>query len=173
MIERAKKRAKEWHDGQERLTGEPYHTHPFAVAELVKEFFDEIEAITAALLHDVVEDTEATVEDVERLFGPDVAFLVEGLSEDKSITDKAVRKATYHEQLETYGERDERIWYIKFCDIIHNIRTIDVKGEEKAQAYLDEVEEFYLPKAREIEGIIAERLGLWLQKKRSEISAEQ
>ncbi len=152
LVRKAYDYSKRMHEGQRRVAGGPYHEHCYAVAWATADFYPEAEAISAALLHDVVEDTNASVEDVEELFGPRIAFIVEGLTEDKSVESYAERKMRYRESLVRHGLKDERVFVIKFADLMHNLETITALGRGKALRFAREVLEFYAP--------LAEKLGL-------------
>ncbi len=162
-IREAIKFSKKKHQGQNRLTGEKYWKHPAQVTLNVIEYQCDTETICAALLHDVIEDTTATLEDIKEKFGEEIKFLVDGMSEDKNIQDKKERKIKYHEKIKRYGEEDKRIYYIKFADILHNIKTIKVKGKQAAERYISEVKNFYLPIAEKMNEEIAEELKYWCE----------
>ena len=115
------------HEGQKRKSGEPYIIHPLAVAQIVADQKLDSESIIAALLHDVIEDTEATHEDVARLFSPTIANLVEGVSKLTRI-----QYATKEdEQMENLRKmlfamsKDIRVILIKISDRLHNMRTME------------------------------------------------
>ena len=119
--------ADQFHDGQKRKSGEPYIIHPLAVAQIVAEQKLDSESIMAALLHDVIEDTPATHEDVEKLFSPTIANLVEGVSKLTRI-----QYATKEdEQMENLRKmliamsKDIRVILIKISDRLHNMRTME------------------------------------------------
>ena len=143
------------HEGQKRKSGEPYIIHPLAVAQIVAEELKlDSESIEAALLHDVIEDTEATHEDVARLFSPTIADLVEGVSKLTRI-----QYATKEdEQMENLRKmlmamsKDIRVILIKVSDRLHNMRTMEYQSPEKQKQKSLETMEIYAP--------IAHRLGL-------------
>lgn len=110
------KYATEAHRGQTRKTGQPYIVHPIAVSKIVEFFGGDEESICAALLHDVVEDTPISLEEIERRFGKNIAFLVDGVTklEDKEETLK---------KIERYAEKDKRVILIKLADRLHNVET--------------------------------------------------
>ena len=125
--------ANEAHKGVRRRSGEPYILHPIAVAKIVvQEIGLGYKSIVTALLHDVVEDTEYTVEDVERLFGSKIASLVDGLTKIKSAMDskmegqlneKSIQAENFKRILLTLND-DVRVILIKLADRLHNLRTI-------------------------------------------------
>ncbi len=143
------------HEGQKRKSGEPYIIHPLAVAQIVAEELKlDSESIEAALLHDVIEDTEATHEDVARLFSPTIADLVEGVSKLTRI-----QYATKEdEQMENLRKmlmamsKDIRVILIKVSDRLHNMRTMEYQSPEKQKQKSLETMEIYAP--------ISHRLGM-------------
>ena len=143
------------HAGQARATGEPYVTHPIASAQILAELGIDPVAIEAALLHDVPEDTEYSLTDVEDRFGPEVAHLVDGVT-------KLSRFSTHsHEQQQAENIRkmllamaeDIRVVLIKLADRLHNMRTLYGLPLEKQQRIAHQTMEIYAP--------LAERLGIW------------
>lgn len=154
LIRRAYEFAKEAHNGQLRKSGEPYIIHPLAVAQIIAELKLDSESIVAALLHDVIEDTPATHEDVARLFGDTVAELVEGVSKLTRIQYDTVED----EQMENFRKmlmamnQDIRVILIKICDRLHNMRTMEFQPPAKQRQKSLETMEIYVP--------IAYRLGI-------------
>ncbi|MBQ6072762.1 MAG: bifunctional (p)ppGpp synthetase/guanosine-3',5'-bis(diphosphate) 3'-pyrophosphohydrolase [Bacteroidales bacterium] len=156
--------ANEAHKGVRRRSGEPYILHPIAVAKIV---VDEIglgcKSICAALLHDVVEDTDFTVEDIQRLFGDKIASLVEGLTKIKTALDNDNKNKSQanHRSLQAENFRrilvtlndDVRIVLIKLADRLHNVRTIQFMPEYKRDKILSETMYLFIP--------LAHRLGLY------------
>ena len=126
FIKRAFFLAKEAHGGVRRRSGEPYLLHPIAVAKIV---VDEIglgvKSVVAALLHDVVEDTEYTVEDMERIFGPKIAKMVDGLTKMSGVfnADTSEQAEYFRKVLLTLSD-DVRVILIKIADRLHNMRTL-------------------------------------------------
>ena len=140
LIEKARRFAFEAHNaiGQRRkYTDEPYTVHLEAVAELVESAGGDDEMIAAAYLHDIVEDTETSIEDIESLFGSDVAYLVDHLTDVSSPGDgnRAERKAL--DRAHT-AKGDARVQTIKLADIIHNCQTVADCDPEFAKVYLEE-----------------------------------
>jgi len=143
LISRAYTRAVDAHEGQTRKSGEPYVTHPVAVAKIVAELGLDDATIAAALLHDTVEDTGLTVADIELEFGPDVAGIVDGvtkLDRLKFDSKEAQQAATMRKMLVAMA-KDLRVLIIKLADRLHNMRTIAAmpawKQERTAQETLD------------------------------------
>jgi RelA/SpoT family (p)ppGpp synthetase len=147
-----------FHEGQRRRTGEPYITHPVAVAEVLSEFRLDPATLQAALLHDVVEDTESTLDEIRDLFGDDVALLVDGVSK----LDKLHFESALEAQVESFRKmlmamaRDLRVILVKLADRLHNMRTISVLPAEKQRRIARETLEIYAP--------IANRLGMYNMK---------
>ncbi|MFL5727790.1 MAG: RelA/SpoT family protein, partial [Chloroflexota bacterium] len=147
--------AVEAHTGQVRATGEPYVTHPIASAQITAELGIDPVAVQAALLHDVPEDTEYSLQDVEEQFGAEVAHMVDGVT-------KLSRFSTHsHEQQQAENIRkmllamaeDIRVVLIKLADRLHNMRTLYALPSEKQQRIARQTMEIYAP--------LAERLGIW------------
>ncbi|MFI5255468.1 MAG: RelA/SpoT family protein, partial [Candidatus Limnocylindrales bacterium] len=154
-IERAYRFAAEAHTGQTRASGEPYVTHPIASAQILADLGIDPVAIQAALLHDVPEDTDYALPDIEERFGADVARLVDGVT-------KLSRLSTHsHEQHQAENIRkmflamaeDVRVVLIKLADRLHNMRTLGALPAEKRQRIARQTAEIYAP--------LAERLGIW------------
>ena len=127
LIKRAFFLAKEAHEGVRRRSGEPYIVHPLAVARIV---VDEIglgvKSVIAALLHDVVEDTDYTVEDIESRFGPKIALMVDGLTKMSGVfkTSASEQAENFRKMLLTLSD-DVRVILIKIADRLHNRRTLE------------------------------------------------
>jgi GTP diphosphokinase / guanosine-3',5'-bis(diphosphate) 3'-diphosphatase len=154
QLEAAYHFSKAAHEGQFRNSGEPYITHPLAVADILAQWHMDPQALTAALLHDVTEDTELTKTDISRNFGKPVAELVDGVSKLDRIEFETQEKA----QAENFRKmllamaRDVRVILIKLADRLHNMRTLDTLPPEKRRRIARETIEIYAP--------IANRLGL-------------
>lgn len=142
------------HEGQKRSTGEPYYTHPFNVALIIVSLGMDSKAIAAALLHDVVEDTDATLEDIKREFGDEVALLVDGVTKIGRLnfsTKEQQQAESLRKMLIAMGQ-DIRVIIIKLADRLHNMRTIDAMTPQKQRDKSVETLEIYAP--------IAHRLGI-------------
>jgi len=156
IIERAFRFAKEAHKGIRRRSGEPYILHPIAVAKIAsQEIGLGSTSICAALLHDVVEDTEYTVEDIERQFGPKIAQLVDGLTKISGgiFGDKASAQAENFRKLLLTMSEDIRVVLIKMADRLHNMRTLGSMAPNKQYKIAGETLYIYAP--------LAHRLGLF------------
>ena len=132
-----------------RKSGEPYITHPIAVAEILAGFRLDRDTIIAAILHDTVEDTEVTYEMVLAEFGETVARLVDGVTKLKtsSMSKQQSRAATFHKILAA-TIIDPRVLIIKLSDRLHNMSTLDAVREEKQKSTAKETLDFYIPFAR-------------------------
>ena len=143
------------HEGQNRLSGEPYITHPLAVARILAGLRLDSGSIKAALLHDVLEDTECTLDDIKTEFGDDVALLVDGVSKlDKLHFDSAVEaQAESFRKMLLAMVKDLRVILVKLADRTHNMQTIEALPVEKRRRIAKETLEIYAP--------IANRLGMY------------
>lgn len=155
-VKRAYEYANELHRGQYRQSGEPYISHPLAVAEIVAGLGLDTDSVCAALLHDTVEDCSDKVElrDIEKNFGKDVAQLVDGLTKIVflQVEDKEEQQIENLRKMLLAMHRDVRVIFIKLCDRLHNMRTLDAKPEEKRRLTALETMQVYAP--------LAHRLGI-------------
>ncbi|MBO1679992.1 RelA/SpoT family protein [Bittarella massiliensis (ex Durand et al. 2017)] len=154
VIDRAYALAYEAHGEQKRRSGEPYITHPVQVAALLWELGMDTDCVVAALLHDVVEDTPTSLDEVSKQFGPDVALLVDGVTKLGKIqfTTKEDEQAENIRKMLLAMSKDIRVILIKLCDRLHNMRTLEVMPEQHRRDKALEVMEVYAP--------IAHRLGI-------------
>lgn len=155
-IERAFLYAEEMHEGQLRQSGEPYISHPIAVAEIVASLGLDTDSICAAFLHDTVEDNpdKTDIDQIKSIFGEDVALLVDGVTKIKSInvSDKEETHIENIRKMLLAMSKDIRVIFIKLCDRMHNMRTLYVKKDEKRRATALETMHVYAP--------LAHRLGM-------------
>lgn len=142
------------HEGQTRKTGEPYITHPVAVAQELANMHLDAQAITAAILHDVVEDTDASLEEISEQFGSDVAALVDGVSKLDQIQfrSRAEAQAESFRKMMLAMIEDIRVILVKLADRLHNMKTLDAMPPEKRRRIARETLDIYAP--------IANRLGI-------------
>src|SRR6185436_7454867 len=142
------------HNGQFRKSGEPYISHPLAVANILAQLHLDSQALTAALLHDVMEDTAVTKTEISRNFGKPVADLVDGVSKlDKiEFESHAEAQAENFRKMLLAMARDVRVILIKLADRLHNMRTLDAVEPDKRRRIARETLDIYAP--------IANRLGL-------------
>ena len=155
IITKAFNFARQAHKGVRRLSGEPYIMHPIAVARIAAEEMGlGSTSICAALLHDVVEDTDYTVEDIENIFGPKIAQIVDGLTKISGgiFGDKASAQAENFKKLLLMMSDDIRVILIKICDRLHNMRTLESQPANKQYKIAGETLYIYAP--------LANRLGL-------------
>ncbi|NCN21875.1 HD domain-containing protein, partial [Candidatus Falkowbacteria bacterium] len=134
------------HEGQLRKTGEPYINHPLHTAYLLTEIKADLSTVAAGLLHDVPEDTDRTLEEVEREFGPEIGNLVKGITKLGKIKYRGIER--YRENLKKMFlamTNDLRVIFIKFCDRLNNLRTIESLPEEKQKRIARETLEIYVP----------------------------
>ena len=153
-IEAAYELAKKAHEGQVRSSGEPYISHPIAVAVILVGLGMDSDTIIGALLHDVVEDTSVTLEDIEKQFGADVAELVDGVTKLANIpySSRAEQQAENVRKMLLAMAKDVRVVIIKLADRLHNMRTLDFRIPEKQRVKSLETMEIYAP--------LAHRLGI-------------
>lgn len=167
LVERAYALAYEVHEPVRRKSGEPYILHPLAVAQLTLEILpgDSV-AVAAALLHDVVEDSDRTVGDIRSAFGDEVARIVAGLTKiskiDAGNSNQSQQLLNYEKLIRTM-QVDIRIIFIKLTDRLHNMRTLESLKPEKQEKIANETIYFYVP--------VAERLGLYKIKTELEVIA--
>jgi RelA/SpoT family (p)ppGpp synthetase len=162
--------AKKAHISQTRKSGEPYIIHPILVATITALISNDEIMVIAALLHDVVEDTDYTIEDMREIFGEDIAFLVEGLTKIDVIRDEKLIPSSSNKKLLTSALtfrkmllssiKDVRVLVVKLCDRLHNMTTLDALSADKQLRIAEETMVVYAP--------IAHRLGISQLKNRLE-----
>lgn len=156
LICRAFEFAYQLHDGQYRKSGEPYICHPVAVAGLLRDLGGTGAMIAAGFLHDVVEDTEITIEEIEQRFGPEVRRLVEGVTKlskfSENFSSKTERQAENFRRMFLAMAQDIRVIVVKLADRLHNMRTLEHLPDEKRRRIAQETREIFAP--------LANRLGI-------------
>jgi len=162
VIERAYNMAASAHGDQKRRSGEPYIIHPIEVGVILVELGMDTESVTAALLHDVVEDTDVTLSTVEKTFGKDVALLVDGVTKLGKIpySSKEEQQAENLRKMLLAMAQDIRVMIIKLADRLHNARTFEFLSDDKRRYKSLETMEIYAP--------IADRLGIRMIKEELE-----
>ena len=154
LVEKAFELCVTAHQGQKRVSGEDYYYHPYNVAKIVVSLGMDTESVVASLLHDVVEDTDYTQEDIKNMFGAEVALLVDGVTKIgrlNFLTKEQQQAESLRKMLIAMGQ-DIRVIIIKLADRLHNMRTIDAMREQKQRDISVETLEIYAP--------IAHRLGI-------------
>ncbi len=154
QVKRAYLYAEQAHDGQSRRTGEPYVTHPLAVASILADMHMDSQSLIAAMLHDVIEDTGISKEALSDQFGDTVAQLVDGVSKLAKIdfSSRAEAQAENFQKMALAMSRDIRVILVKLADRLHNMRTLGALGPEKRHRIARETLDIYAP--------IASRLGM-------------
>lgn len=170
LIRRAYEFACTAHSGQQRLTGEPYIAHPLAAADILADLEMDEESVAAALLHDVVEDGDISIEDIRTKFGDEVARLVDGVTKlkladfeiglpDEGEEASKKKRAEFRRSAENLRKiflavaRDLRVMVIKLADRLHNMRTLDGLPPERQLKVAQETRQIFAP--------LAHRLGVW------------
>jgi GTP pyrophosphokinase len=165
LLERAYVFSAKVHEGQERLSGEPYLVHPLEVAGVLVEMRMDDVTVAAGLLHDTIEDTLTTGDEIKRRFGEQVAFLVEGLTKIARIEFTSVRErqAENFRKMLIAMSKDIRILLIKLADRLHNMRTLGHMTEDAARRVAQETLDIYVP--------LSHRLGIhWLKQELEDLA---
>jgi RelA/SpoT family (p)ppGpp synthetase len=154
QVRRAYYYAEQAHEGQNRRSGEPYVTHPLAVASILAEMHMDVQSLMAAMLHDVIEDTHVTKQGLSDQFGDVVAELVDGVSKLTRIEfqSKAEQQAENFQKMALAMAKDIRVILVKLADRLHNMRTLGAMPQDKRRRIARETLEIYAP--------IAQRLGM-------------
>jgi len=154
LVNRAYRFSEKSHEGQQRASGEPYLSHPLEVAGLLVDFKMDVTTVIAGLLHDVLEDTRATKDDLAREFGPEIADLVDGVTKlgKLAFSSREERQAENFRKMVVAMAHDLRVLMIKLADRLHNMRTLDYLAPEKAKKIAQETLDIYAP--------LAHRLGM-------------
>src|SRR4051812_15000698 len=165
LIKRCYEFAAERHAGQLRRSGEPYVVHPVGVARIITDLRLDVPSVCAGLLHDCVEDTSATPDDIKRLFGPEIQVLVEGVTKLGQIpwNTREERQAENFRKMLLAMARDIRVILIKLADRVDNMRTLEHMPREKQERISRETREIYAP--------MANRLGIqWMKVELEDLS---
>ncbi|HAJ89432.1 MAG TPA: bifunctional (p)ppGpp synthetase/guanosine-3',5'-bis(diphosphate) 3'-pyrophosphohydrolase, partial [Rhodospirillaceae bacterium] len=155
LVEKAIEFARVMHEGQLRSSGEPYYTHPVEVAGILADMKMDTATIITAILHDTLEDTKATSEDLEKKFSPEVSMLVNGVSKLTKIESQTVegKQAENFRKLLLAMSEDIRVLLVKLADRLHNMRTLHhIQKPEKRFRIARETMDIYVP--------LAERVGV-------------
>ena len=154
LVNRAYRFSELSHRGQQRASGEPYLSHPLEVAGLLVNFKMDVTTVTAGLLHDVLEDTDATKDDLEREFGREIAELVDGVTKigKLAFSSREERQAENFRKMVVAMAHDLRVLMIKLADRLHNMRTLDYLPPGKGRKIAQETLDIYAP--------LAHRLGM-------------
>jgi len=158
LLQRAYDFAARVHKGQARISGEPYLSHPLAVAGILVELNMDVVSVAAGLLHDVVEDTHASLDEVKETFGDEVGELVDGVTKlsKLSFSSRVEHQAESLRKMVLAMSKDIRVILVKLADRLHNMRTLDPLPLEKRQLIAKETLDIYAP--------IAHRLGIYWMK---------
>jgi GTP pyrophosphokinase len=165
LVQRCYEFAAERHAGQRRRSGEPYVVHPLGVARTITELRLDVASVCAGLLHDCVEDTSATAEDIGRLFGTEIQFLVDGVTKLGQIpwTTREERQAENFRKMLLAMARDIRVILIKLADRVDNMRTLQHMPRDKQERISRETREIYAP--------LSNRLGIqWMKVELEDLS---
>jgi GTP diphosphokinase / guanosine-3',5'-bis(diphosphate) 3'-diphosphatase len=158
LVRRAYQFAAQAHDGQTRKSGDPYVTHPLSVAQIITELKLDVASVCAGLLHDCVEDTSATIEQLGELFGKEVAFLVDGVTKLGKLpySTREEQQAENFRKMLLAMARDIRVILVKLCDRLDNMRSLNHLPPEKQERIAAETMQIYAP--------LANRLGIqWVK----------
>ena len=151
LLQKAIDLARASHEGQYRKSGEPYFFHPLRVSHLAARHWMDFNSIFAALLHDVVEDTPVTLDEVQGEFGEEVAVLVNGLTKasDENLSRETLKAKTYRKTV-LLAIEDVRVLCLKFWDRIDNLQTIGALAPNKQKLIAEETRAIYVPLARHL-----------------------
>jgi guanosine-3',5'-bis(diphosphate) 3'-pyrophosphohydrolase len=165
LVRRAYQFAAQAHDGQTRKSGDPYVTHPLAVAQIIAELKLDVASVCAGLLHDCVEDTSATVDQLGELFGKEIAFLVDGVTKLGKLpySTREEQQAENFRKMLLAMARDIRVILVKLCDRLDNMRSLHHLPPEKQERIASETMQIYAP--------LANRLGIqWVKVELEDLS---
>jgi GTP diphosphokinase / guanosine-3',5'-bis(diphosphate) 3'-diphosphatase len=165
LVRRAYQFAAQAHNGQTRKSGDPYVTHPLAVAQIIAELKLDVASVCAGLLHDCVEDTSATVDQLGELFGKEIAFLVDGVTKLGKLpySTREEQQAENFRKMLLAMARDIRVILVKLCDRLDNMRSLHHLPPEKQERIASETMQIYAP--------LANRLGIqWVKVELEDLS---
>ncbi|HIC84883.1 MAG TPA: bifunctional (p)ppGpp synthetase/guanosine-3',5'-bis(diphosphate) 3'-pyrophosphohydrolase, partial [Desulfobacterales bacterium] len=149
LVEKAYVYSAKVHQGQIRLSGEPYLSHPLEVAHILAQMKMDVVCIAAGLLHDTIEDTEATLEEIESLFGSDTAKIVDGVTKISKMqfTNREQRQAENIRKMILAMSSDIRVILVKLADRLHNMSTLGYHKPERQRQIAQETLDIYAPLA--------------------------
>src|SRR6266568_7939506 len=165
LIKKAYVYAARAHDGQMRRSGDPYVVHPLSVASIITDLRLDVPSVCAGLLHDCVEDTSVTVDELGQVFSPEVAFLVDGVTKLGKIawSTREERQAENFRKMLLAMARDIRVILVKLCDRLDNMRSLHHLPSEKQERIASETMQIYAP--------LANRLGIqWVKVELEDLS---
>jgi guanosine-3',5'-bis(diphosphate) 3'-pyrophosphohydrolase len=165
LIQRAYVFSAKVHQGQTRLSGEPYLSHPLAVAHILGDLTMDVPTVATGLLHDTVEDTLSTIEEIEEIFGPEIKHLVDGVTKISrmSFSNVEERQAENFRKMIIAMAKDIRVLLVKLSDRLHNMRTIQYLPRDRQEAVAQETMDIYAP--------LANRLGIdWIKAELEDLS---
>lgn len=165
IIEKAYNYSSKAHEGQKRKSGEPYLVHPIEVADILAEMKLDVSSVVAGILHDTVEDTDVTQEDIQEIFGEEIATLVDGVTKLSKLqfNNREERQAENFRKMILAMSQDIRVILIKLADRLNNMKTLQFMPEEKQMTISKETADIYAP--------LANRLGIqWLKVELEDLS---
>jgi len=163
IVQQAFNFAKNAHNGQKRIGGEDFFSHPVNVANILLVHNQKIDydtsMLAAALLHDTVEDTKVELTDIKENFSPEITKLVDALTKIEHSEDVQINHELTYQKVLKEGEKDKRVFFIKLADLLHNLQTVNVLPEKRRKRIAKEALDFYLPIAKKLNlNIFAEEL---------------
>ncbi|MFH1071816.1 MAG: HD domain-containing protein [Nanoarchaeota archaeon] len=150
LVRKAYEFSQNAHSGQKRKNGADFFSHVENVALLALKYSPDTESVCAALLHDVVEDTNIPLETIEREFGKGVSFLVDGLTKIEAKKSRKTNKQLTVKKVIRFGQKDPRVFTLKFVDKLDNLNTIYVHPKEKQVEIVNELKTLYIPSAQKL-----------------------